>query len=162
PSAIRLETLAPAAGHLTHMPSHIHARLGDHFAAIRSNELAIAADKKFFATWGQSVVAVMYHAHNVYFLAYAACMADNAAEAKKAADTVAAITAPHIRQMPAMEGFLSNFICAPVYVLVGFERWDDILKLPQPDRTNRIALAAWHFARTLAYAAKGNTTAAVQ
>ena len=30
PSAARLEKLAPAAGHLVHMPAHIYARVGDH------------------------------------------------------------------------------------------------------------------------------------
>ena len=59
-----------------------------------------------------------------------------------------------------MEAFLSNFICARTYVLVGFEKWDEILKTPAPDSTQRIPTAAWHFARTLALAAKGNTAAA--
>ena len=122
PSAGRLETAAPAAGHLTHMPSHIYARVGDHFGAVRSNERAIAADKKFFASWGKGMVAVMYHAHNQHFLAYSACLAENFSEANKAATAVAAIAAPHIQQMPEMDGFLSNFISAQFYVLVAFTR----------------------------------------
>ncbi|HEY4283707.1 MAG TPA: hypothetical protein VGM62_11645 [Chthoniobacterales bacterium] len=162
PSAIRLETLAPAAGHLTHMPSHIHARVGDYAAAVRSNERAIIADGKFFVTAGKGLVAVMYHAHNEHFLAYAACMADDFKKAKKAADVVAAIAEPHIGEMPEMEGFLSNFICARMYVLVAFEGWDDILKLPPPKVAYPIQVAAWHFGRTLAFAAKSNATAAEQ
>ena len=47
PSAHRLETLAPAAGHLVHMPSHIYLRTGDYAAAVRSNQQAIAADRNY-------------------------------------------------------------------------------------------------------------------
>src|SRR5205085_3215106 len=100
------------------------------------------------------------HAHNIHFLAYAACMADNFPEARKAADNVAAIGAAYIRQMPEMQGFLSNFVCAPFYILVAFERWDQILQLPKP--SSLIPLAAWHFSRTLALAAKGNSGQAQQ
>jgi hypothetical protein len=48
-SAMRLGQLAPAAGHLVHMPAHIHARVGDHPAAAKSNEAAAVADHKFLA-----------------------------------------------------------------------------------------------------------------
>jgi hypothetical protein len=47
PSAERLGKLAPAAGHLVHMPAHIYSRVGDHPASAHCNELAVAADKKF-------------------------------------------------------------------------------------------------------------------
>ena len=33
PSAARLETLVPMAGHLVHMPAHIQMRTGDYFGA---------------------------------------------------------------------------------------------------------------------------------
>ena len=33
PSAARLETLVPAAGHLVHMPAHIYIRTGSYLAA---------------------------------------------------------------------------------------------------------------------------------
>src|SRR5438309_2631977 len=48
-SALRLGQLAPAAGHLVHMPAHIYARVGDHPAAAHCNAIAAAADKKFLA-----------------------------------------------------------------------------------------------------------------
>src|SRR5205823_10933755 len=49
PSAERMAKLAPAAGHVVHMPAHIYARVGDHAAAAHCNQLAVAADKKFLA-----------------------------------------------------------------------------------------------------------------
>ncbi|HYK40936.1 MAG TPA: hypothetical protein VE007_01020, partial [Thermoanaerobaculia bacterium] len=47
-SAHRLATLAPGAGHLVHMPSHIYVRVGDYAAAVRANEQAVAADQAYF------------------------------------------------------------------------------------------------------------------
>ena len=40
PSAKRLDTLVPAAGHLVHMPAHIYMRTGDYDAAVTSNAKA--------------------------------------------------------------------------------------------------------------------------
>ena len=48
PSAERLAKLAPAAGHLVHMPAHIYSRVGDHPAAAHCNELAVAATGSFW------------------------------------------------------------------------------------------------------------------
>src|SRR5947207_1842130 len=74
PSAARLEKLAPAEGHLAHMPSHIYARVGDHSASARCNEVAMAADKKFLSeTHEEGVYKLMYYSHNMHFLALASC-----------------------------------------------------------------------------------------
>src|SRR5262249_25767363 len=78
PSAARLEKLAPAEGHLAHMPAHIYARVGDHSASARCNEVAIAADKKFLGeTHDEGVYKLMYYSHNMHFLAFASCMNGN-------------------------------------------------------------------------------------
>jgi tetratricopeptide (TPR) repeat protein len=44
PSAQRLETMVPKAGHLVHMPAHIYARVGNFPGAAESNAKAIVAD----------------------------------------------------------------------------------------------------------------------
>src|SRR5713226_5816317 len=130
PSALRLGQLAPAAGHLVHMPAHIYARVGDHPAAAHCNEIAAAADKKFLAaTNEQGVYRLMYYSHNLHFLAFAAAMDGNFPEAKDAAARLVANVAPGVKAMPMLEGFLPT----PVIVLLAFERWNDILKSPAPD-----------------------------
>lgn len=156
-SAARLEKLAPAAGHLVHMPAHIYARVGDHSAAAHSNEVAAAADKKFLAeTRQQGVYPLMYYSHNLHFLAYAATMRGNLPEARDAAARLVANVGPSAKAMPMLEGFLPT----PMLVLVGFERWQDILKLPAPDPVFVITTAVWHFARGMAQANLGNTVGA--
>jgi tetratricopeptide (TPR) repeat protein len=70
PSAARLSTLAPAAGHLSHMPAHIYARVGDHAAAARANEAGANADREYFKhASADSSYAMAYFAHNLHFLA---------------------------------------------------------------------------------------------
>lgn len=156
PSAARLEKLAPAAGHLTHMPSHIYARVGDHVASARCNEMAVAADKKFFAAMHPDMYASMLAGHNLHFLAYAACMRGNFGEAKNAATRLVANVGPGVKEMPMLEGFLLT----PILVLLAFERWDDILKLPAPDSSLSLSNAVWRFARGTALANLGKTESA--
>jgi hypothetical protein len=152
PSAARLAKLAPAAGHLVHMPAHIYARVGDHAASAHCNELAAAADQRFLAQTGQQgVYPLMYYSHNLHFLAYAACMRGDLAEAKSAAAKLVANAAPGVQAMPDLEGFMPT----PIIVLFAFERWDDILKLPAPAASLRITNAVWHSFRGIAFANTG-------
>jgi len=86
-SAKRLETLAPAAGHLVHMPAHTYMRVGDYPAAARSNALAAETDRVYLresSTTG-SMYDILYYAHNLHFLAAADSMAGNFTDAKRAA-----------------------------------------------------------------------------
>jgi tetratricopeptide (TPR) repeat protein len=158
-SAHRLEKLAPAAGHLVHMPAHIYARVGDHHASAQSNEAAAAADKRFLAQTGQQgIYPLMYYSHNLQFLAYAACMRGDFPEAKNAAARLVANVAPGVKEMPTQEAYLPT----PILVLVGFEKWSDILKLPAPDSSLLITTAVWHFARGMAQANLGKTELAAE
>ena len=157
PSASRLEKLAPAAGHLVHMPAHIYARVGDHSASAHCNEVAAQADKKFLAaTHEQGVYPLMYYSHNLHFLAFAASMNGNFAEATNAAARLVANVAPGVKAMPMLEGFLPT----PIVVLFAFERWDDLLKLPAPDSQFLTTNAVWHSLRGVALANTGKTAEA--
>jgi tetratricopeptide (TPR) repeat protein len=48
PCAERLPSLAPGAGHLVHMPSHIYIRVGRYDKAVERNTRAISADQHYF------------------------------------------------------------------------------------------------------------------
>lgn len=157
PSAGRLEKLAPAEGHLAHMPSHIYARVGDHDASARCNAVAMAADKKFLEqTHSQGFYRLMYYSHNMHFLAFADCMRGDFPGAKAAADKLVANVKPGVKAIPMLEGFLPT----PIIVLVGFERWADILKFPQPDSSFVMTNAVWNSARGIAFANLGKTSEA--
>jgi hypothetical protein len=154
PCALRLPGLVPAAGHLVHMPAHIHMRVGDYALAARCNEQAIAADRAYIKRYDvKGVYPMMYYPHNIHFLAAAHCFQGRAADARKAADQLAAHVGPHVAQMPMLEGFL---LMQPV-VLVRFNRWEDVLAAQLPDEKRQLTRAAWHFARALAFLARGQT-----
>lgn len=152
PSAARMGRLAPAAGHLVHMPSHIYIRTGDYEAAAQSNVEAIVADRAYIAkTKPQGVYPVMYYNHNIHFLASAHSMNGRFADAVKTARELEANVKPHVQAMPMLEMFTSY----TMVTLVRFRRWDEILKSPEPDREMKITNIFWHFGRGMAYAGTG-------
>ncbi|MGH7935711.1 MAG: tetratricopeptide repeat protein, partial [Chthoniobacterales bacterium] len=139
------------------MPSHIYARLGDHLASARCNEAAVKADEKFLKeTSERGVYRVMYYSHNLYFLTFASCMDGDFQEAKDAAAKLVRNVTPAVKEDPMFE----NFLLSPIMVLLAFERWQDILKLPRPESSLALTNAAWHSARGIAFANLGQTTEA--
>lgn len=151
-SAARLGKLAPKAGHLVHMPSHIYIRTGDYTEAAQSNADAIVADREYVQKSGaQGVYTMMYYNHNIHFLASAEAMKGNYAAAMRSARELEANVKPHIKAMPMLEMFMPS----PITHLVRFGRWDEIMKEPRPDYGIGITVAYWHFARGSAFAARG-------
>jgi tetratricopeptide (TPR) repeat protein len=78
------------------------------------------------------------------------------AGAKAAADQLVANVKPGVKAMAMLEGFLPT----PIIVLLGFERWPDILKLSKPDESLAMTNAVWHAARGIAFANLGKTAEA--
>jgi tetratricopeptide (TPR) repeat protein len=154
PSARRLETLAPAAGHLIHMPSHIYMRTGDYDAAARCNEAAVKADQYYLeATRTQdSPYGLMYYSHNLQFLAAALSMEGRFMDAKQAADDLVDNVEPYVSDMPMLEWFMP----VPTLVLVRFHRWAEIVKSLEPNRKLTLTSALWHAAQGEARAAMGD------
>src|SRR5215204_3537230 len=86
PSAARLGKIAPKAGHLVHMPSHIYNRTGDYGEAAQANVDAIAADREYITKTGaQGLYTMMYYNHNIHFLAAASAMKGRYADSIKSA-----------------------------------------------------------------------------
>jgi tetratricopeptide (TPR) repeat protein len=154
-SASRLETLVPAAGHLVHMPAHIYMRTGDYAAAVASNARAAQVDRDYMARTGaDGVYPLMYYSHNIDFLASAAMMTGQFAEASRAADEIVVKATAAIAQMPMIEPFAAK----KLYVLLRFARWSEVLALPRPDPQHKILTALWRFSRSVAQAALRHTT----
>ncbi|MGH7179215.1 MAG: tetratricopeptide repeat protein [Tepidisphaeraceae bacterium] len=154
-SAKRLPQLAPEQGHLVHMPAHVYMRVGDYPSAIRANQNAIAADDRFVTCCHpqkRGVYTVMYYNHNVHFLMGAACMSGQSKLAIESADKILRDIKPVAAEMPMIEPFGAM----PYLARVRFGMWNDILKMPKPPQTMPTTTAAWHFARAMAYTAKGD------
>jgi len=150
--ANRLAALAPAAGHIVHMPAHVYIRTGDYAAAVKTNQEAAEVDQAYIkASGAQGIYPMMYYSHNLHFIAMCSAMNGDYAEANKNADMLAAHVGPHVKDMPPLEGFMT----IPIAVDVRFHKWDEILKMPKPNPEMKTTMAFWHFARGMALASKG-------
>ncbi len=150
--ANKLAALAPAAGHIVHMPAHVYIRTGDYEAAVKTNQAAALVDRAYIKSSGaQGIYSMMYYSHNLHFIAMSAAMNGDYPEAKKNADLLAAHVAPGVKQMPPLEGFLT----VPMAVDVRFHKWDLLLAMKQPRPELQTTTGFWHFARGMALAGKG-------
>jgi tetratricopeptide (TPR) repeat protein len=147
PSAQRLADLAPASGHLVHMPAHIYIRTGDHEASEQTNEAAARADEALFdVVHSQGVYPMIYYAHNIHFIAVENAFLGNYAASLAAARKVQAYVGPHVKEMDMLDAYYS----LPLQIMVRFHRWSEIMATPPPDASFPISSGVWHFARALA------------
>jgi tetratricopeptide (TPR) repeat protein len=155
--ANRLAALAPAAGHIVHMPAHVYIRTGDYAAAVKTNEEAAAVDRAYIERSGvQGIYPMMYYSHNLHFIAMCSAMVGDYAESHRAAEMLAAHVGPSVKDMPPLEGFMT----IPMAVDVRFHKWDAILATKAPNAEMKATTGFWHFARGMALAGKGRTTEA--
>ena len=154
PSAGRLGKVAPKAGHLVHMPSHVYIRTGDYYQAAQANVDAIVVDREYMQKAGnQGLYPAMYYNHNVHFLAAASAVNGRYADSIKNARELEANVKPLLKAMPMLEMFNPY----PLVSMTRFGKWDEILKEPKPDPSLKITTGFWHFARGSAYAASKQT-----
>lgn len=157
-AADTLLTLMPDAGHAVHMPSHIYLRIGRYADAIKSNQLAIAADKRYFGqrqaqgseSQEQELYPVIYFTHNMHFL-WAAATADGQSRtaiesARKVASVIDDVV---LKEVPPT----AIFRVVPYWALARFGKWNELLQEPAPSTTNAFVKGGWHYARGLAFAA---------
>lgn len=151
--AERLPDLASGAGHLVHIPSHIYIRLGMYDRAAERKRHAASVDQHYLEDRHLSgPYPVGYYPHKIHFLWAALTMQGRSNEAMKAArDLQAVVSLDAIRQVPEMEFFIPT----PLFSMVRFGEWEGILQEPAPPGDFEYSRAIWHYARGLAFTAKG-------
>lgn len=162
-SAERLARLAPDAGHMVHMPSHIFVRVGRYADAVRANQQAIEADHgleaQLRAQGYEPLGAVSHHHH---FLWASAAMQGNAAVALPAARWLAE-QAARPGQPFGDDGSNDYFLALPWLAQMRFARWDEILAAAEPAwpaHASAYPRAIVHYARGVALARTGRPAAA--
>ncbi|HEX3279827.1 MAG TPA: hypothetical protein VHR36_01235 [Pyrinomonadaceae bacterium] len=160
PAADRLLTLMPAAGHMVHMPAHIYQRVGRYADAVRSNELAIAADEDYISQCrAQGLYPMAYYPHNLHFLWFAATAEGRSKLAIDAARKAASqVNDDTLKAVPLLAGFR----VVPYYALTRFGKWDEMLKEPEPPAISAYLTGMWHYNRGTAFLGKGQTDDAAQ
>ena len=156
PSAKRLPELVPAAGHLVHMPAHTYIRIGDYAGSIKANRAAVKIDSAYVATGGLGFYGLAYYSHNMHFLAVSCAFAGRYKEAMELTTRLENHLFPFANADPMVGGILPT----RYFILTKFQKWDEILATNIPDSGLAIMQTFRHFARGMAYAAKGNVTSA--
>ncbi|HMN45234.1 MAG TPA: hypothetical protein PKE27_11695 [Povalibacter sp.] len=156
-AADRLLPLAPAAGHLVHMPGHLFQRVGRYSDAQKANQLAIVADEDYITQCkAQGIYPLAYYPHNVHFLWFASTMnGDSKLAIDSARKTAQSVPDAAVKEVP----ILQSFKLVPDYALVRFGKWDEILALPAA-YDSLFAKGVRHYSRGMAYTRKADYRAA--
>lgn len=150
-AADTLLALMPSAGHMIHMSSHIYQRVGRYADAIKSNQIAIAADEDYITQCkAQGLYPMVYYPHNIHFLWFSATVDGQSKiaieSAKEAANKIDDDT---LKAVP----LTAIFRVAPYWALARFGHWQEILTQPAPPPINAFLTGSWHYVRGLAFVA---------
>ncbi len=158
--ADRLGSLAPAAPHLVHMPSHTYHRVGRYVDAYRVNQAAVKAGEAYFATANASpLYEYGYHTHNIHSALTSAQMSgDREASLALAEKLDQKMPADMVRLAP----WIQAIKVAPYFANVQFGNSDAILAAEQPDADLPYLRTMWHYARGEVMARRGDRQAALE
>jgi len=150
PYAVRLDDLAPGAGHLVHMGTHTLMRVGRYEEVALTNAQALKVDAETRAVLGRTAPALTqrYYTHNFLFGLGGALMAGDGPLALKYADH-AAIAFPE--SVPPERRLMAH---ARSLVALGRYAPGRALALADNPSDDRIVRLYRHYARGEAYAAR--------
>jgi tetratricopeptide (TPR) repeat protein len=150
PSAERVLSLAPGAGHLVHMAAHIYLRVGRYHDVSVANEKAIEADLAYLRrVKADPAYVVGYVAHNYHFLWFSLTMEGRGKEAKAVASKLAGQVDRSRLRRPRY-AILQQFRALPHFTAVRFGCWREILAMPRPAQDISYEIGVWHYARGVA------------
>lgn len=160
--ADKLADLAPAAGHLVHMPAHIYIRIGRYHDATLNNMKAVDADSAFIRSCRSNspIYLAGYIPHNWHFGWITAAISGWSEQAFAMAQGTADQLTPELLRAPGM-GVAQLFLMQPALAQVRFGAWDAALANPEPDADLLFARGIWHYARGRALLGKGDADGAV-
>lgn len=163
-AADKLRDLAPDAGHLRHMASHIDVLCGDYYNSLVANERAMEADDRYFAREEDAAFYALYRCHNIHFKLYSAMFLGQLKPALTAAESLkAAISESLLRvEVPPLADWLEGFLSMKVHALIRFGRWSQVLAelLPTDPDLYCVTTAMLRYARGVALAATGDVAGA--
>jgi len=145
-----LGDVAPGAGHLVHMPSHVYLRVGRYHDSTQANLDAVEADDSYITQCRkQGLYPIAYMPHNWHYIWYSASVEGRKELALDAAREMSdRVDIENLRE-PGL-GAVQHFWITPLYGYVRFGAWDEILAAPEPDEDLIYPRAVWHYARGMA------------
>jgi len=156
-SAEALAPLCPDAGHLNHMPAHIHMLVGDYQKARLASEKAIACNDKYLAYAGPLTPYTTACAHDLLLMMHACMFMGRYKDAIAAADKLRGMVTKEVLSVedrPKFSTSLEGYYSMGTHVLVRFGRWREIIDEPPPDDPDLypVSTAMHYYAKAVAYA----------
>ena len=151
-AAERIRGMAPAAGHLEHMPAHIFHRVGRYEDSAEANRKGAAADSAYLAeTMPPDYYPTMYISHNYQFLAFSAAAEGREAETLDAVRrSRESVSDAMLKEMPGTDWYVAELYAADIR----FGRWDALLAASPPDPGLPGLAGGYLYATSIAFAAK--------
>ena len=147
-----LAGLTPGAGHLVHMPSHIYMRVGRFADSYEANRRAVAADENYVTQCrSQGIYPLNYYPHNIHFMAWSAMFQGRPKAALEAARKIVEKVPAELSADKNAWALYETFLSQPMFVMVRFGMWDDMLAEPKPDVESQFMTGIWHYGRAIAY-----------
>lgn len=161
--AKELPSLMPGVAHLVHMPSHIYIRSGYYNEGVRVNEAAVKSYNSYVGKYAPAVNgSFLYLVHNLHMQAACAHMDGRFADALKVSTDCRNSFDSSVLDIGGYLGAYAQYVyMTPIFTLVRFGKWDEILKAPAIPERQVYANLIWHYARGLAFARKQETDRAV-
>ena len=153
-AADALRPQMPGAGHLVHMPSHIYMRVGRYQDSWDVNVLAAGADERYISQCNaQGIVPLAYYPHNIHFQVWSAMFLGNREKAMAAARKIEDKMPAQMKDNPF--GPNESFRSQPMFTMVRFGLWQQVLAEPKPKGTGPFMWGIWHYGRGMAFNHRG-------
>lgn len=176
PSANRIAELAPAAGHLQHMPSHVYERIGKYAKATEANYKAVYVDRAYiYQTPETARYPLHYLSHNLHFLTDSLSIQGRESEALAAAQELFENTKKYsvddynpLHNQTLVQVKDDYFFTVPIWTAVRFNAWnflssvgfEEVLFRCFTKRNLPFTKAMWQYGQVLKYLSKPNPVTA--
>ncbi len=156
-SAENLARLRTDAGHLNHMPAHIHMLCGEYQKTRLASERAIAANDIYLAYAGPLTPYTTGCAHDLLLMMHACMFMGRYQDSIDAADKLRGVLTKEVlgvKDRPKFTTSLEGYYSMRTHVMVRFGRWQDIIDEPLTDDLELylVSTAMQHYAKAIAHA----------
>jgi tetratricopeptide (TPR) repeat protein len=156
-SASALATMCPDAGHMNHMPGHVHVLCGQYEQARIASLKAIAANDKYLAYAGALTPYTTACAHDLLLMMHACMFMGRYEDSIGAANKLRAMLTKEVLSVKGRPRFatsLEGYYSMTLHVMVRFGRWQEIVEAPLPDDPDLypVSTAMHHYAKGVAHA----------
>ena len=156
-SADLLGKMCPDAGHMNHMPGHIHVLCGDYEKARIASEKAVRANDLYLAYTDAPSYYLLGCCHDLHLMMFACMFLGQSKPALWAADKVRSLVTREVVALPdrpKLTQTVEGYHAMKSHVLVRFGRWQEIIDEPMIGEPKLYVMttAMQHYAKGVAHA----------